>query len=46
MEQYQHINVDSSLGPVGAEVSGVDLSQPLEPEVVKELHQAWLAHHV
>ena len=46
MGAYQHITVDDSLGPVGAEVSGVDLSQPLSAQVVEELHQAWLAHHI
>ena len=46
MGSYQHIKVDCSLGPVGAEISGVDLSKPLAPEVVAEIHQAWLDHHV
>ena len=45
MGGYQHIKVDSSLGPVGAEISGVDLSQPLGAEVVAEIHRAWLEHH-
>ena len=46
MGAYEHIKVNSSLGPVGAEVSGVDLSQPLSPGVVREIHAAWLKHHV
>ena len=46
MGNYQHINVDSSLGPVGAEISGVDLSKALAPEVVAEIHRAWLDYHV
>ena len=46
MGAYKHIKVNSSLGPVGAEVSGVDLSQPLSPDVVEEIHTAWLKHHV
>ena len=46
MGAYKHIKVNSSLGPVGAEVSGVDLSQPLSPNVVEEIHTAWLKHHV
>lgn len=46
MAIYQHIKVDSSLGPVGAEVSGVDLSQSLSSEVISEIHQAWLDNHV
>lgn len=43
---YQHIAVDASVGPVGAVVSGVDLSQTLPPEVISEIHSAWLAHRV
>lgn len=43
---YSHISVDNRIGPVGAVVSGVDLSQPLGPEVVQEIHSAWLQHHV
>ena len=46
MGNYQHIKVDSSLGPVGAEISGVDLSKALAPEVVAEIHRAWLDYHV
>ncbi len=30
----------------GAVVTGVDLTQPLSPEVVAELRRAWLEHHV
>ena len=43
---YSHISVDNRIGPVGAVVSGVDLSQPLGPEVVQEIHSAWLQHHL
>ena len=43
---YQTISVDGSIGPVGAEVSGVDLSQPLSETVLAELHSAWLEHHI
>lgn len=46
MAQYQHISINRSLGAVGAEVSGVDLSQPLPPEAIEEIRQAWLTHHV
>ena len=42
---YQHIKVDSSLGPVGRNIR-VDLSQPLGAEVVAEIHRVWLKHHV
>ncbi len=43
---YQHISLDDSIGPVGAIVSGVDLSEDLSDEVIEEIHQAWLAHRV
>tara|TARA_R110002073_G_scaffold6784_3_gene39812 strand:- start:261 stop:1124 length:864 start_codon:yes stop_codon:yes gene_type:complete len=43
---YKTIQVDTGVGPIGAEVSGVDLSKPLVPEVVDEIHRAWLAHGV
>jgi taurine dioxygenase len=31
---------------IGAEIRGVDLSQELDPDVVAEIHQAWLDHAV
>ena len=31
---------------IGAEVSNVDFSEPLSPEVAAEIHAAWMAHHV
>ena len=40
------IEVDCSIGPVGAVISGVDLSKDLEKDVVEEIHQAWLKHHI
>ena len=43
---YQHIEVRRVVGPVGAEISGVDLSKPLAGAVVREIHSAWLAHQV
>jgi taurine dioxygenase len=43
---YEHIEVDANIGAVGAEVSGVDLSEQLPADVIAEIHQAWLAHHV
>ena len=43
---YKLIDVDSSIGPVGAVVSGVDLSQPLSTECKEEIHRAWLENHV
>jgi taurine dioxygenase len=43
---YKTIVVDESIGPVGAEVSGIELSRPLSEEARTEIHQAWLKHHV
>lgn len=43
---YTRICVDTGVGPVGAVVSGVDLSVPLDAAVVHEIHAAWLQHHV
>lgn len=43
---YKAISVDDSHGPVGAEVSGVDLSLPLSEDARVEIHAAWLQHHV
>ncbi len=40
------ITVNPSGQACGAEVTGVDLSEPLSPEVVKEIRDAWLEHHV
>ena len=37
---WKTIEVDTSLGPVGAIISGVDLSQDLEEDVISEIHQA------
>ncbi len=33
-------------GPLGAEVIGLDLSTPLDPDTFAQLHQAHLQHHV
>ena len=43
---YEIISVDDSVGPIGAYISGVDLSNDLSDEVVKELKAAWYEHHV
>ena len=43
---WKTIEVDTSVGPVGAIISGVDLSEELDEEVVSEIHQAWLKHHI
>ena len=36
---WKTIDVDTSVGPVGAIISGVDLSEELDEEVVSEIHQ-------
>lgn len=43
---YQHISIDASVGPVGAVVTNVDLAAPMSAEVIREIHDAWLAHRV
>jgi len=43
---YTTINVDTSIGPLGAVVTGVDISEPLSPQTVAEINAAWLKHHV
>ncbi len=40
------ITVKPSGQACGAEVTGVDLSQPLPADVIKEIRDAWLEHHV
>jgi taurine dioxygenase len=42
--QYQHISIDASIGPIGAEVGDVDLSSELASDVVEEIRLAWLNH--
>jgi taurine dioxygenase len=43
---YRRIRVEPMAGALGAEVSGVELSKPLEQEAIDELRAAWLAHQV
>ena len=43
---YRHICVATSIGPVGAVISDVDLSDPLSVDVTSELHRAWLDHKI
>ena len=40
------MHVNSDLGPIGAEVSGVDLAMPLSDALIQDLRRAWLNHGV
>lgn len=42
VREFQTIDVDSLTPHIGAEVDGVDLSQPLSNEQFSEIYQAWL----
>ncbi|MEM9623690.1 MAG: TauD/TfdA family dioxygenase [Pseudomonadota bacterium] len=42
VEGFQTIEVDSLTPHIGAEIHGVDLSQPLSNEQFSEIYQAWL----
>ena len=42
VSDYQTIGVNSITPHIGAEVNGVDLSQPLSNEQFSEIYQAWL----
>src|SRR5574337_1175380 len=44
--EYHRIRVAPIAGALGAEVSGVDLSQPLDAATEGELHAAWMEHLV
>jgi taurine dioxygenase len=43
---FRHIDVHPISGSIGAEITGVDVSQDLSDEVVAEIRQAWLDHVV
>src|ERR1700740_517530 len=43
---YQRITVDRITPIIGAEISGVDLSQPLEDDQLAEIRRAFLENHV
>lgn len=45
-EPYETITVDPITPLLGAEVSGLDLSEELTPEQEKEIKHAFLTHHV
>lgn len=44
--EYQHIQVEPLTGVLGAEITGVDLREPLRPEVWDEIAQAYGDHQV
>jgi taurine dioxygenase len=44
--KYRRIEVAPIAGALGAEIAGVDLSQPLPDEILAEVRQAWLNHLV
>ena len=43
---FRHLDVQPIAGAIGAEIHGVDVSQPLHDEVVAEIRRAFLAHLV
>ena len=45
-QKYSHIDVHPVSGALGAEITGVDLSLPLDTEVVSEIRKALLNHLV
>ena len=44
--QYKHFTVQPLSGAVGAIVHGLDLTQPLNAEIIAEIRAAWLIHGV
>ena len=46
MEKYKHIIVQPISGSIGADIYNVDVSQPLEKDVFKELEDAFLKYLV
>ena len=45
-QNYLHIDVHPVSGALGAEITGVDISLPLDAEVVSEIRNALLSHLV
>jgi taurine dioxygenase len=43
---YDQIRVEPLAGALGAEVSGLDLTKPLDAGAIDEIRRAWLAHQV
>ena len=44
--KYRHIEVHPIAGALGAVVRGVDVSRPVQGDVIAEIRQAWLDHLV
>jgi len=40
--EIRRLHIEPSTGTLGAEISGVDLSQPLDDEIIAEIRQALL----
>lgn len=40
------VRIERTLGPLGAEIGGVDVSRPLDAEVLRQIADAWLQHLV
>lgn len=43
---YESISVEPIAAALGAEIHGVDLSEPLDDATIKEIRSAWLEHQV
>ncbi len=43
---FQKISVQPIAAALGAEVSGVNLAEPLDDQIEKEIHDAWMEHQV
>lgn len=43
---YERIRVEPIAASLGAEIGGVDLSAPIDPDVEREIHTAWMEYQV
>ena len=46
MTKYNHITVKPIAGAIGADIIDIDISKPLEEQVITEIRQAFLDHLV
>ncbi len=46
MTIFEHISVQPLSSALGAEIGGVDLTQSLDEQTLKEINRAFLDHHV